>query len=150
VQYQNVNQANATGVEMELGGKFFRELDTTASLAIQQVGLDQAPYQVSNSPQAVGKLRAALPLLKNRLQGATALQYLSSRSALDGLVVPGYWLADLTLTTNRLTPDFDLQFGVRNLFNRAYYDPVSGGLIFDQLLEDGRSVFLKLIWRTKE
>jgi outer membrane receptor for ferrienterochelin and colicins len=150
LQYQNVNQAHATGVEMELGGKLFREFETTASLALQRVGLDQAPYQVSNSPQAVGKLRGALPLLKNRLQAAAALQYLSSRRTLGDAVVPAYWLADLTLTTNRLHPDFDVQFGVRNLFNRAYYDPVSGGLIYDQLLENGRSVYVKLIWRTKE
>ena len=150
VQYQNVNQAHATGLETELSGKPFRELETTASVALQQTGDNQDHDPPSNSPQAVAKLRAALPLLKNRLQVATALQYLSRRTTLGGAVVPSYWLGDLTLTTNRLHPDFDVQFGVRNLFNRTYYDPASPGLIQDRLLEDRRSVFLKLIWRTRE
>ncbi len=149
VQYQNIHQARANGVEMEVGGKLFREFETTGSLALQRSG-DDREHRLTNSPQAVGKLRGALPLLKNRLQVATALQYLSSRETLADAVVPSYWLADFTLTTNRLHPDFDVQFGVRNLFNRAYYDPVSPGLVQDRLLQDGRSVFLKLIWRTRE
>jgi ABC-type uncharacterized transport system substrate-binding protein len=33
------------------------------------------------------------------------------------------WLADLTLTTHALHPAFDIQFDIRNLFDRIYYDP---------------------------
>jgi len=41
------------------------------------------------------------------------------------------------LTTDALRPDFDVQFGVRNLFDRVYYDPVGVGLIQDRLRQDG-------------
>jgi outer membrane receptor protein involved in Fe transport len=150
VQYQNVDRARATGVETELSGKLFGEFETTGSLALQDTRIGQNDVSPSNSPHAVAKLRGALPLLKNRLQAAAALQYLSRRGTLGGAEVPAYWLADVTLTTRRLHPDFDVQFGVRNLFNRAYYDPASPGLIEDQLLENGRSIYLKLIWGTKE
>jgi len=149
LQYRNVDRARATGVETELSGKLFGGFQTTASLALQRTNefLDSSP---NNSPHAVAKLRGALPLPKVRLQAAAAVQYLSRRATLNGAEVPSYWLADVTLTTKRLHPDFDVQFGVRNIFNRAYWDPGSPGLIEDQLLENGRSVYLKLIWGTKE
>jgi outer membrane receptor protein involved in Fe transport len=78
------------------------------------------------------------------------MQYLSPRGTVADAVTPSVWLTDVTLTTRALHPDFDIQFGVRNLFNRAYYDPVGAGAVEDMLRQDGRSVFVKLIFRTRE
>jgi hypothetical protein len=64
--------------------------------------------------------------------------------------VPAFWLADLTLTTYLLCPYFYIQLLVLNFFDLAYYDPVGIGLIQDRLRQDGRAVFLKLVWRTRE
>ncbi|HKW98789.1 MAG TPA: TonB-dependent receptor [Bryobacteraceae bacterium] len=149
-QYQNVARSHASGVEGEFSAKPLGPLETTASLAVERAGFDEDHDAPGNSPRTIGKLRAALPLAKNKLKAAAAVQYLSSRYTMTDAVVPSYWLADLTFTTNRLHPDFDLQFGVRNLFNRAYYDPVGVGLPEDRILEDGRALFVKLIWRTRE
>jgi outer membrane receptor protein involved in Fe transport len=135
---------------MEASGKPLRELTITASVAVQRAHDALSHAFLTNSPGMVAKLRGALPLAKNKLLAAAAMQYLSPRRTLAYAEVPSYWLADLTLTTNRFHPDFDVQFGVRNLFNRAYYDPVGSGAPEDRLLQDGRSIFLKLIWRTKE
>jgi len=150
LQYQNIERSHTNGIEMELNGKPLEWLETTASVALQRATEAQGHALLSNSPGCVAKLRGAIPLAKNRLQAAAALQYLSARRTASYAEVPSFWLADLTLTTNRLLPNFDLQFGVRNLMNRTYYDPVGVGLIQDRLREDGRAVFVKLVWRTRE
>jgi outer membrane receptor for ferrienterochelin and colicins len=150
LQYQNVARSGTNGVEMEVSGKPVGNFTITASLAMQRAHDAMSHAFPTNSPGTVAKMRGALPLLRNKMQVAAVMQYLSPRRTLLYAEVPPYWLADLTLTTNRIHPDFDVQFGVRNLFNRAYYDPVGAGLLEDRLLENGRSVYLKLIWRTKE
>jgi len=150
LQYQNVARSQTNGVEIEATGKPVGQITITASLALQRAHDALSHAFLTNSPGTVGKIRGAVPLVKNKLLAAAAMQYLSARRTLAYAEVPAYWLADLTLTTNRIHPDFDVQFGVRNLFNRAYYDPVGVGLPEDRLLQNGRSVFLKLIWRTKE
>jgi outer membrane receptor for ferrienterochelin and colicins len=149
LQYQNGERDITNGVEMELSGKVRERIEATASIALQRAVASDSP-RLTNSPGCVGKLRSSFPLFENRLRVAVATQYLSARRTISNAEVPAFWLADLTLTTHAFRPDFDIQFGVRNLFNRTYYDPVGVGLIQDRLLEDGRSIFLKLVWRTKE
>ena len=150
LQYQNSVRHSANGVELELGGKVFEQIETTASVTIQRATDADTGGFLTNSAGCVGKFRGTIPLFKDRLRVAAATQYLSARRTLAYAEVPAFWLADLTLTTHALRPDFDIQFGVRNLFDRAYYDPVGIGLIQDRLRQDGRAIFLKLIWRTRE
>lgn len=149
LQYQNVERASANGVEAELSGKPARWIETTASVAVQRSGLQSDPVLV-NSPRCVAKWRAAAPLFHNKLWASAAMQYLSPRGTVADAVAPSVWLTDLTLTTRALHPDFDIQFGVRNLFNRAYSDPAGAGAVEDVLRQDGRSIFLKLVFRTRE
>ena len=148
-QYQNIEQASSNGVETELSGKLKEHVEVTASVAVQRT-TEAHGQLLTNSPECVGKLRASIPLARNKLRAAMALQYLGTREVMGSGLVPSYWLADVTLTTMRIRPDFDVQFGVRNLFNRSYYDPVSAGLFQDVIQQDGRSMFVKLIWRAKE
>jgi outer membrane receptor protein involved in Fe transport len=149
LQYQNSVRHSASGVELELGGKVFEQIETTASVTIQRATDSYSGVFLTNSPGCVGKFRGTIPLFKDRLRVAAATQYLSARRTLAYAQVPAFWLADLTLTTHA-RPDFDIQFGVRNLFDRACYDPVGIRLIQDRLRQDGRAGFLKLVWRTRE
>jgi outer membrane receptor protein involved in Fe transport len=137
-------------VEIELGGKVFAKIETTASVTLQRATNSDNGGFLTNSPGCVAKFRGSIPLFKDRLRVASATQYLSARRTLAYAEVPAFWLADLTLTTHALRPDFDIQFGVRNLFDHTYYDPVGVGFIQDRLRQDGRAIFLKLVWRTRE
>lgn len=148
-QYQNIEQARSNGVETELSGRLREHVEVTASVAVQRT-TEAHGQTLTNSPECVGKLRGSIPLARNKLRAAMAIQYLSTREVIGSGLVPSYWLADVTLTTMRIRPDFDVQFGVRNLFNQSYYDPVSAGLFQDVIRQDGRSMFVKLIWRAKE
>lgn len=149
LQYQNATAGSADGASAELSGKPAPWIETTASVALQHSEVGNQPWMV-NSPGCIAKWRAAAPLAHNKLWAAAAMQYLSPRRTVAGDIVPTVWLTDLTFTTRKLFPDFDFQFGVRNLLNRAYYDPSGAGLPEQMLREDGRSLFVKLILRTRE
>jgi outer membrane receptor protein involved in Fe transport len=92
----------------------------------------------------VAKVRFAVPLGR-KLDASGSMQYYSSRPALGGLSVPPVYLADFTITTRRLLPNLDLQFGLRNAFNRNYSDPIALNQLVDTMQQPGRSVFVRLI-----
>lgn len=150
LQYRNGDRSAANGVELEVNGKPVEWLKTTASLALQHTTEMPEGTIPSNSPSRVAKLSGAIPVARKKLQAAASLEYLSTRRTVSFAQVPSLWLANLTLTTNHLHPDFDIQVGARNVFNRTYYDPVDPALPEDRVQGDGHAVFLKLIWRTRE
>jgi outer membrane receptor protein involved in Fe transport len=55
------------------------------------------------------------------------------------------YLADFTITSKKLLPNFDVQFGIRNAFNWNYSDPIALNGVVDAMLQPGRSVFVELI-----
>jgi outer membrane receptor for ferrienterochelin and colicins len=150
LQYQNAGATKTNGVEVELIGKFREGMETSASVAMQRANDPQEHSFLLDSPGCVAKIRWAVPLLKNKLRAAAALQYVSAQRTYSYGQVPAFWLTDATLTTRNLHPDFDLQFGVRNLLNVTYFYPGGVGLTEDQIRADGRSFFVKLVLRTKE
>lgn len=150
LQFQNAGSASASGVELEAVRRFDSGAEFGGSLAFQRTVDRLTRYPFPNSPGQVGKLRAALPLFRNRLSLAAAFQYLGKRQTLAGETMPRALLTDLVLSTNRLTWALDLQFGVRNLFNRRYFDPVALTPIVDEMPGPGRTVFLSLVWRVPE
>jgi iron complex outermembrane receptor protein len=99
-----------------------------------------------NSPRKIAQFRASTPLLRNKLDLSGAVRYLDARYCRDGSLVPGYYVTDLTLSTVHLNRDFDLQAGVRNLFGHRYADPAGFSDAMQSMAQDGRSVFLRLIW----
>ncbi len=149
LQYQNGADGRADGTSAELSGKPASWVETTGSVTFEHAGLENQPWMV-NSPSWIAKWRAAAPVAHHKLWAAAAMQYLSTRRTVGDDIVPSVWLTDLTLTTSKLHPDFDIQFGVRNLLNRVYYDPAGVDLPEQMLEQDGRSIFLKLILRTRE
>ncbi len=147
LQYRNTGALRSTGVEFGLSGKLWNRIESSASIALQNAVGGQPLERLSNSPRQVSKARLGVPFLRDRLFLAGALQFFSSRETAGGDSLGGAWLADFTATA-RLHPHFDLQAGVDNAFDRRYEDPVS--LTVDRLPGEGRSVWLKLVWRVWE
>jgi outer membrane receptor protein involved in Fe transport len=146
VQYQNVGRIHASGFEIEMDSRLLRErLAFTASYALQQSRDDVADAVLSNSPDTVVKLRFALPLGR-RLKAASLMQYQSIRTTLTGASLTSVYLADFTFTS-RLLPNLDIQFGLRNAFNRHYSDPVALFPRVDRIPQRGRAFLVQLIAR---
>ncbi|HTD42757.1 MAG TPA: TonB-dependent receptor [Bryobacteraceae bacterium] len=144
IQYQNAGNARAAGLEIEINGRPSAWLEAAASYAIQRSHDPDKDGRLENSPDHVAKVRFAVPLGR-KFDASGSMQYYSSRPALGGLSVPPVYLADFTITTRRLLPNLDLQFGLRNAFNRNYSDPIALNQLVDTMQQPGRSVFVRLI-----
>ena len=148
VQYRNVTRAQANGIEFELNGHPWRSVETVASFSLQRAEDAATGGRLANSPREIVQFRASTPLLRNKLDLSGAVRDLDARLCRSGAQVPGYYVADLTMSSVHLHRDFDLQAGVRNLFDRRYSDPTGFSDAMQSMPEDGRSVFLRLIWHS--
>ena len=113
-----------TGFEIELNGRPFPWLEATASYAFQKSNDYDADGILENSPDHLAKLRFAVPLGR-KFDASSSMQYYSKRRTLAGNYVTPVYLADFTITSKHLFPTFDVQFGIRNAFNRNYSDPIA-------------------------
>jgi iron complex outermembrane receptor protein len=147
LQYQNVAQARATGLEMEVNGRLVGRLETAASFSIQRTRGMDASQRLQNSPTRMGQLRASFPLARQRLILSGAVRYLGARLAAYGDPVPAATLLDLTATATRIGPGMELQCGVRNVLDTSYSDPLSAEHATQRMPGAGRSLFLGLTWR---
>jgi outer membrane receptor protein involved in Fe transport len=147
LQYRNVSASRSTGGEVEIQGQPADWLHLAAALTAQRTRYAIPSRLLPNSPARLASFRAAFPLLRKRLDCSAAVRYLSPRRTAYGSSVPAVALADLTLTTQRLHRDFNLQLGVRNLTGKIYADPLSQEHLLAVMPRAGRSIFLRLIWQ---
>ncbi|MCE5310290.1 MAG: TonB-dependent receptor [Acidobacteriales bacterium] len=146
LQYRNQRDSWASGLDVEMKGRATEWLELSASFSVQEARYKHGK-DLPNFPDRLAKFRAAVPLFRDRLSLAMAGRYHSASMAVDGEKVAGAVVADLTINTNRLHPQLDLQFGIRNLADRRYYDPISEEHSMLTLLRPGRTVFLRIEWR---
>jgi len=142
-QVQNHGKVHASGFEIELNGRPFSWLEATASYAFQKSNDFDADSILENSPDHLAKLRFAIPMGR-KFDASSSMQYYSARRTLAGNFVPPVYLADFTITSKQLFPNFDVQFGIRNAFNRKYSDPIALTPLVDALPQSGRTIFIEL------
>ena len=150
VQYQNLSSTGATGAEFELNGRPADWLRLVGSVSVQKPSESGSGIVQINSPRTIANARFAVPVFTQKLHFSSAFRYLSARRTLSAGMVDPVYLSDITFTTNRLHANFDLRFGIRNIFDRRYYDPVGAEHISTRLPQNGRTAFVKLIWHTGE
>lgn len=145
VQFQNSQSARLLGVNAELDGKFGRGIELGGSIARQSVEDGTTHANFPNSPRDVGKLRFAFAP-RRWLTASGAVRWVGGRTTMAGAQVPWMQTADLTFTTNFPDKSFDLQFGIRNLFDRRFFDPIALNGIVDAAPRPGRTFFLRVLW----
>lgn len=147
-QYQNIGSARSNGLEFELSGKPAERLELGASFTIQRTVDGVSGAVLPNSPERVAKLRLATPLIRRKLMLSTSSEFVSPRQTIDGYRMRSVLLWDATASTDKLWRHFEASAGVRNLLDWRYSDPTQ--IVVDSLAQDGRSVFLQLVWRPVE
>lgn len=147
--YENSLRDRAAGGEAELNGNLWKGIEGSASFAFQRDSvLTPAHDTLPNSPHNLDKVRVGVPMLRGKVFASGALSYMSSRETIAGTLLGSVVLSDFTVTTRHLHPDFDIQAGVRNAFDAGYSVPIN--LAVDRMQENGRSVFVKLLWHARE
>jgi hypothetical protein len=127
-------------------------LETTASLSLDRA-VDVTGHDVlPNAPGEMGKFRAAVPVFRDRIYFSTDVEFLSARWTMSRASTRPVALVNATISTNKLFHGFDLVAGIRNALNWAYTDPIALPMdsSVDQMPADGRTAFVKLIWRSGE
>jgi outer membrane receptor for ferrienterochelin and colicins len=148
VQFRNQGAIRASGIEAELAGKPYRELEVRASLAVQQASYRNPSFALADSQAQLWKAQIGCPI-KKRLFTSLSWQHVDQRLTRDGAPVDGFALVDFTVS-GKLLPVLDLAAGVRNPLGAKFNDPVGFGRPMETMQQDGRSVFVKLVWHTRE
>ncbi len=138
--FRNVGRNRARGLEIEYERTWNGSAKLRGSVARQWVS--SAGGEV-NSPRWLAKLNATGGLHGVWHAGVEG-QYVSSRSLIGGGEAGGFVLANLNIFSVGLTRHLDASFGVQNLFNRHYADPVSLGYLQRSMEQDGRRVYFRL------
>jgi outer membrane cobalamin receptor len=145
-QYQSGERVNARGAELSAD----KTWNSGARLR-GSVSVDDAVYAsgrgLLNSPKRLGKLAWSAPLGVAGLRIGYELQYDSSRLTRDGLVLGGYGLSNLTLSTEALAPGLEVSLSSDNLFDKRYAEPGAENNWQNSFEQDGRSIRLKLSQR---
>ena len=152
VQYQNRGVRNSNGIDFEVGGHPAPWLETTASLSLDRAVDDAQHILLPDAPERMAKFRGAVPIVGDRVYFSTDFQYLSARATMLSAFTRPVALVNATLSTNKLFHGLDFVAGIRNALNWAYNDPIALTLdaSVDQMPVNGRTAFVKLVWRQGE
>jgi iron complex outermembrane receptor protein len=119
-QFQNLSGGSSNGAEIEFEKHWSNDIRLRTSVAYQHSENDNG-HPMINVPRRIGKLNLSAPLFNPNWRAAFELQAYSSRYTEEAHIdTGGYSLANLTITANKVLPNLDVAFGIRNLFDRNY------------------------------
>ena len=147
LQYQNVDDVKANGLELALEGKWPSEVQGRLSYALQKATDDSTAMRFSNSPQSLAKLNVIVPLFSDKLFGGLESRYTSRRNTLAGNQAKEVFLTNLSLFSQKLVKGWELSGQASNLFNYHYGDPGAGDHVQDTIEQNGRTFWVKLKYR---
>ncbi len=148
LQFQNVDQVKAQGLELEAEYHWDNSARLRLSLDLLQTQNAQGK-QLSNSPQAVGKFLASLPLPWMGLRLGAEGQWLASRETDAGSRAASYGVVNLTLLRPVVHGGWQLSVSLFNLFDKKFSDPAAPDLGVpgrDRFAQDGRTFRAKAVY----
>jgi outer membrane cobalamin receptor len=147
LQYQNSDQARATGVEVELGGEFAGGLKGQASYSYISAIDARGGADLTNSPRSLAKLNLSAPMWRQILFASLGAQYTSPRQTLTGSTASGFSVFNVTLLGHTLGKHLDLSTSIYNILDKKYFDPGRPEDVQDQIRQDGRNFRVKITGR---
>ncbi len=140
--YTNVAQVEATGLELELQGRWENGVEAQLSYTYQDA-VDQASNQIlTNSPRILAKGNCMIPLVHDSLFAGLELQYSGkrrNRPDTDPEWVRDFWKTNFTLSCRNLPKGLRLSASVYNLFDTATADPSNDSLRQNIIPQEGRT-----------
>ena len=140
-QFDNIAKAHALGAELEAEQRFRDGTRLQLSYSVQRT--EDGDHRVlTNSPLHMAKLHLSTPLWSEHWRGGLETLYLSERLSKAGRV-DGQVLVNLTVSGDVLE-NLKASFGVYNLLDQHYADPVGDNFRQDRIYQDGIGFRLKL------
>ena len=145
--YNNVEVIKAKGVELELEGKWGPGVETRASYTFQDSRNEHTQLVLTNSPAHVAQLNVIAPLMKRGLFAGVEMRHMSERRTIAGDHVGAVFVPNVTIFGQNPSKGLELSASVFNIFNNQYADPGSEEHRQDSIVQNGRTVRVKLTYR---
>lgn len=145
LEFRNLDRVVARGIEMELEKTWSGGTRLRTSLALQRSQDTVSQAEPANSPRQLAKMNLSTPVLDGRWRAGIEARYIGSRRT-RAAATPGYWLANLTLSSIHIAPGVEASASIYNLFDQRYADPGGEEHRQDAIIQDGRSVRVRMTW----
>ena len=144
--FENTQKVHARGLELEAQGKWNSRLETRVSYSVQRSYDAVTGATLSNSPRHLVQANTLVTIFHDKLLLGTEGQYMSSRTTLYGANVGGFGIVNANLLAKNLLKGLDVSLATYNLFNKRYSDPGQPEDPEASIVQDGRTVRLKLTY----
>jgi outer membrane receptor for ferrienterochelin and colicins len=147
VYFDNLDQVEARGVELELEGKFDSGLLARISYARQRTEDGETGRELSSSPRHLAKLNLSVPIYRDKIFTGLELQYHGAVKTITGRRESDFLTANLTLFSHQIIKNLEVSASVYNLFDAKYGYPGAEDHLQDVIRQDGRSFRIKLNYK---
>jgi iron complex outermembrane receptor protein len=100
---------------------------------------------LTDSPKHLAKVNVSVPIARKRLFASMEGQYRSEVGTLAGEQIGGAVIANATLSSPE-TRGLIISGGAYNIFNKRYADPGGAELMEDSIVQNGRTLRLKVTY----
>lgn len=142
--FANIDHYAANGVELEFEGPAVAGVHVRTSYAFQRAYDEGTGEELTSSPRHLAKLNVTFPIYKDRLTSGLELQYNGAVRTLRGATAGDFLLGNFTLAAHRLPGGCELSASVYNIFNERYGYPGAGDHDQDVILQEGRTVRVRV------
>jgi iron complex outermembrane receptor protein len=144
--FDNVDEVEAMGVELELEGKWNSGFEGRASYSFQEAKNRKTDQLITNSPKHLAKLNLIVPLYKDKFLLGIEEQYMGKRKTRTGDEAGGFAVTNLTLFSQHMAEGLEFSASVYNLFDKKFSDPASAAHRQDTIEQDGQILRLKITY----
>jgi iron complex outermembrane receptor protein len=145
--FQNQERTEATGTEVEFLKSWENGASGRVSYALQKATDPATGQLLSNSPRQLAKMNLVVPLLPDRFFAGIEEQYTGPRFTDAGTRLGGFAVTNLTVLARNRQRTVEASFGIDNLMNKKYADPVSRDLFpLDSVRQEGRTLWAKVTY----
>ena len=135
------------GLELELGGKWSSGIEGAISDSLQNSHDIVTGNVLTNSPTQLAKLNLSIPIVQKKIFASADTQYVTPRRTVAQTNIGGYFLANFTFFTRKLTSRLDASASLYNAFNKRYAESGSLDTVETSIPQDGRSFRITLTYR---
>ncbi|MBK7974859.1 MAG: TonB-dependent receptor [Deltaproteobacteria bacterium] len=146
--YCNLGRVEVVGTELALDWRPATHVGARASYSLQDSDVTEAaPAELTRAPRHLARLAVMLPVIEDALLSATEVRYVGTRTGVSGARSGDFVVVNETLSSVALPHGIDLSLSLYNLFDQRFSDPASIDHTQDFILQDGRTVWLRVGYR---
>jgi iron complex outermembrane receptor protein len=144
--FENVDEVEAKGVELELEGKWNSGIEGRASYSFQEAKDRNTDKLLTNSPKHLANLNLIVPLYGDKVLLGIEEQYTGKRKTRSGDETGGFAVTNLTLFSQHIVEGLEVSASVYNLFDKTFSDPASAAHRQDTIEQEGQTFRFKITY----